>query len=159
MHRVKAAGTGRVLLPRGVLRRTLGSLQRYGRRRLESHALWVGRVQDGAFAVVDAWFPRQRRTCCSYTVSEEEEFLINRRLDREGLIAACQVHTHPAAAYHSAIDGDGSALSLPGSLSVVVPNYGRIREGRISECAVYIYDGGSWSAMPEREVDRVFLMT
>ena len=156
MSRIKAAGTGRIVLPRGVLDRTLAVLRGQGDRGLESHALWVGRRQNGSFVIVDAWFPRQRRTPCSYTVSESEEFRINRRLNAAGLVAMCQVHTHPAAAYHSSIDDGGSALSLPGSLSVVVPDYGRVRGGCLSGCAVYVFDGKDWLAMPGSEVERAF---
>lgn len=154
-----AAGTGSIVLPRDVLDRTLAALREQGDRGLESHALWVGRVRDGQFTIVDAWFPRQRRTPCSYTVSEPEEFRVNKRLNAAGLVAMCQVHTHPAEAYHSPIDNEGSALSLPGSLSVVVPNYGRVRDGGLSGCAVYKYDGGRWLAMPSREVKRTFRVT
>ena len=159
MPGARAAGAGVVALPRGVLDRTLAALKEQGDRGLESHALWVGRMRGGQFAIADVWFPRQRRTPCSYTVSEPEEFRLNKRLNAAGLVAMCQVHTHPAGAYHSAIDDKGSALSLPGSLSVVVPNYGRMRSGGLSGCAVYIYDGGRWLAMPNREVERTFLVT
>lgn len=155
----KAAGKGRIMIPLRVLDRTLAALRKHGDRGLEAHALWVGRPRNGSFAVTDVWFPRQRRTCCSYEVSESEEFRINRKLDSMGLTAMCQVHTHPAGAYHSAIDDEGSALSLPGSLSVVVPNYGRIRARSLSECAVYMYDGARWSAMPGGEVRRTFQVT
>lgn len=155
----EAAGARSVVLPRAVLDRTLAALREQGDRGLESHALWVGRMRDGAFTVVDAWFPRQRRTFCSYTVSEADEFRVNVRLNAAGLVAMCQVHTHPAAAYHSPIDDEGSALSLPGSLSVVVPNYGRVRGGGLSGCAVYKYDGGRWIAMPSSEVKRAFQVT
>ena len=159
MPRVKAAGTGLVTLPRDILDRTLAALGEQGDRRLESHALWAGRVRDGSFAVLDVVIPRQRRTSCSYLVSEPEEFRINKALNEAGMVAMCQVHTHPSAAYHSPMDDAGSALSLPGSLSVVVPNYGRVRGGGLSECAVYIYDGGRWHAMPSSEVERTFQVT
>ena len=159
MRSAMAAGTGRVILPRRVLDKTLAVLCEYGSRRLESHALWVGTRRNGSFEVRDAWFPEQSRSWCSYTVSEEEEFRINRNLNRNGLIAMCQVHTHPAAAYHSEIDDEGSALSLPGSLSVVVPNYGRARGIGLSGCRVYIFDGRNWSAMQEEEAEWTFQVT
>lgn len=159
MPAAKAAGRGRVRIPLGVLDRTLAALKGHGDMGLEAHALWVGRPRDGSFAVTDVWFPRQRRMRCSYEVAEAEEFRINRMLDRRGLATMCQVHTHPAGAYHSAVDDAGSALSLPGSLSVVVPNYGRIRGSDLSECAVYMYDGACWHAMPGGEVRRTFQVT
>ena len=159
MPEAGALRTGSIVLPRDVLGRTLAALRKQGDKGLESHALWVGRVRDGQFTIVDAWFPRQRRTPYSYTVSEPEEFRVNRDLNAAGLVAMCQVHTHPAAAYHSPIDDEGSALSLPGSLSVVVPNYGRVHNDGLAGCAVYKYDGGRWLEMLSREVERAFRVT
>ena len=159
MHAAKAAGTGRILLPRNVLGKTLAVLKGYGDRHLESHALWAGRELGDSFDICSVWFPKQSRSSCSYMVSEAEEFRINKRLNAEGLVAMCQIHTHPAAAYHSGIDNEGSALSLPGSLSVVVPNYGRVYGDGLSECKVYICDGQYWFAMADSEVRQTFQVT
>ena len=143
----------------GVVNRTFGFLQRYGECELESHALWVGRLSGRSFSVTEAWFPEQTNTHVSYEVSEEEEFNINKRLHDNGLVAMCQIHTHPARAFHSTTDDEGSALSLPGSLSIVIPDYGFVEQDRPSLWKVYVLRKGRWSAMNRREVEETFRIT
>lgn len=149
----------KVSLTYDVLKRTFSFLRGYGERGLESHALWVGHLSARSFSVVEAWFPEQKNTCASYEVSEEEEFNINKRLHDNGLVAMCQIHTHPGSAFHSLVDDEGSALSLPGSLSIVIPDYGFIEMDQLSLWKVYALVEGSWRAMKKCEVRRTFQIT
>ena len=148
-----------VTLTHNVLKQTFSFLQRYGEQGLESHALWVGHLSDRSFSVAEAWFPEQKNTCVSYEVSEEEEFNINKRLHDNGLVAMCQIHTHPSSAFHSSIDDEGSALSLPGSLSIVIPDYGFIELEQLDLWKVYALVEGSWHAMKRCEVSKTFQIT
>lgn len=145
-------------MPRRVLDRTVGVLWSHGRRALECHALWVGRMSRGAFEVSDVWVPEQRRTPISYEVGEREVFRINKALYDAGLTCMCQVHTHPGVAFHSEIDDRGSELALPGSLSVVIPNYGRAGSGATSGWRVYVYDGRRWTGMTKREAEEALVL-
>lgn len=153
-----AADAARVVLPRSVLDRTMGALRNHGKRMLECHALWVGRMSPGAFEVSDVWIPEQRCTPLSYEVGEREVFRINKALYDAGLTCMCQVHTHPGAAFHSEIDDQGSELALPGSLSVVIPNYGRAGRGATAGWRVYVYDGRRWTGMARREAEEAFAL-
>lgn len=148
----------KVSLAADVVDRTFGFLRRYGEKNMEAHALWVGRLSGSRFSVADAWFPKQKNTCVSYEVSEEEEFNINKQLHGRGLVAMCQIHTHPTRAFHSTIDDVGSALSLPGSLSIVIPDYGLAGQDP-SLWKVYALVRGRWHALSEREVDETFQIT
>ena len=152
------AAAARVVLPRRVLDRTLGALRNHGQRMLECHALWVGCMSQGAFEVSDVWMPEQHCTPFSYEVDEREVFRINKALHDAGLTCMCQVHTHPGAAFHSEIDDQGSELALPGSLSVVIPNYGRGGSGTTADWRVYVYDGRLWAGMTRREVKEAFAL-
>ena len=145
----------RVDLPRDILQTTFGFLRERGSRGFESHALWAGTLSKGTFAVSCAVFPAQLCSPISYEVPQEEEFRINRRLNRQGLVAMCQIHTHPGRAFHSRIDDEGSALFLPGSLSVVVPRYGAEGTGEPAAWAVYEL-GRRWRRLRKRASGRMF---
>ena len=41
-------------------------------------------------------------------------------------MAIAQIHTHPRDAFHSSTDNEWPSVILPGSISVVIPNYGFI---------------------------------
>lgn len=143
-------------ITKSILNSTFEFLQKYGQEDLESHALWVGQKTDTVFRVSDVWFPKQTNTPISYEVPEEEEFRINKKLNNESLILMCQIHTHPGDAFHSNTDDEGSALVLPGSLSIVIPDYGFIQKDDFSRWEVYIFDGTHWCRLRRKEVDELF---
>lgn len=149
-------GTPAVRLPRGVFEKTIAGLREFGKRGLERHALWVGREEGGTFAVKEVVFPEQQNTGFSYEVSDEEMFRVCRDAGRQGMAVMCQVHTHPGRAFHSPIDSEGSALALPGSLSVVVPDYAEGNAGEPSKWAAYVFDGSTWRRLRPKEVRRAF---
>ena len=145
----------RVDLPRDVLQTTFSFLREHGSLGFESHALWAGTLSRGTFAVSCVLFPRQLCTPASYEVPQEEEFRINRLLNRRGLVAMCQIHTHPGRAFHSRTDDGGSALALPGSLSVVVPDYGAAGTDEPAAWAVYEL-GRRWRRLRGGRAGRMF---
>ena len=144
-----------ICIPAQVLDSTFNFLQKYGRKRLESHAIWVGKKTDTTFDVLDAWFPDQSNSATSYVVSAIEEFKINVKLYSQKLIAIAQIHTHPGLAFHSSIDDEGSELVLPNSLSIVIPNFGFIKKDDLARWEVYWYTGHSWKHLSDREVCKI----
>ncbi len=143
-------------ITKSILNSTFEFLQGHGQRDLESHALWVGQKTDAVFRVSDVWFPEQTNTPISYEVPEEEEFRINKKLNDESLAVMCQIHTHPSYAFHSNTDDEGSALVLPGSLSIVIPDYGFIQKDDFSMWEVYVFDGTHWCHLRREEVNELF---
>ena len=152
----QGGGIPAVRLPRDVLVETIDGLREFGKRGRERHALWAGREEDGAFAVCEVVFPNQQSTAASYEVSDQEMFRVCRDAGRSGMAVMCQVHTHPARAFHSRVDNEGSALALPGSLSVVIPNYAEGRADEPSGWAAYVFDGSVWRRLRPKEVKRAF---
>ena len=144
-----------VNIPIKVLDSTFNFLQKYGRKQLESHAIWVGKKTDTAFDVLDAWFPVQINSVISYEVPEEEEFRINVKLHRQKLITIAQIHTHPCYAFHSRTDDEGSELVLLDSLSIVIPNFGFIKKDDLTQWKVYRYTGKSWEYLHDQEVNKI----
>lgn len=138
-----------------VLESTFNFLHEYGHEHLEAHAIWVGKKTDMVFDVLDVWFPVQINSAVSYEVPEKEEFRINVELNRQKLIAIAQIHTHPDSAFHSIIDDEGSELTLPGSLSIVIPNFGFIKQDDLSLWKVYRYTGKSWEQLSDQGVAKI----
>ena len=159
MNDASLAKVSRIKIPRQVINETLDFLQKHGNKHVESHALLVGKEAARVFSVSDVWFPKQRGTSCYYEVPEEEVFQINKRLNLERKTAICQVHTHPCGAFHSGIDDDGSALMLPGSVSIVIPNFGFVPREELNRWEVYRLEDGIWQHISEREVKRLFRIT
>lgn len=146
----------KIKIPEKILDSTFDFLRKNGTENLESHALWVGKENNHIFPISDVWFPKQFNSSISYEVPEDEEFLINRRLYKENLEATSQIHTHPASAYHSSVDDEGSEMVLPGSLSIVIPNFGFIKNDNFSMWKVYRYNGNTWSHVSKQEVMKLF---
>ncbi|MEM3159460.1 MAG: hypothetical protein QXJ74_01620 [Nitrososphaera sp.] len=132
-------------LTRPILSKTFEFLRMHGKHGNESHALWVGENYDGVLKVSDVWFPQQYNSPIEYVVPEEEIHRLNVKLNQSGLAALAQIHTHPGEAFHSSVDNDGSALLvLPGVFSIVIPDYGFVKEDDPGIWALYQYDGRRW---------------
>lgn len=145
-----------VQVPRKVLNSTFEFLRKYGKYSLESHALWVGNDESNIFCVSDVWFPKQYNSSISYEVPEKEVHRINVELNELDLTAIAQVHTHPSSAFHSCTDDHWSMLVLPGSFSIVIPNYGFIKEDNLNEWSIYRYNGREWLNVYKKEVKVLF---
>lgn len=61
---------------------------------------------------------------------------------------AARIHSHPGAAFHSAIDDDNPGLRYEGALSIVVPFYGLGLRAGLGACDVFVRRGRRWQALP-----------
>jgi hypothetical protein len=75
-------------------------------------------------------------------------FALNRDCYDHGELLAAQIHAHPGSAYHSDADDALALVRLPGSLSIVVPDFARgpLRRRRWSVHRRNL--DGSWSPLP-----------
>jgi len=88
--------------------------------------------------------PRHSAHAGGYDVDGAWQNQLWLRLAREGRRLLAQVHTHPAAAYHSRRDDLMAAQQTPGFLSLVVPEFAL---GDVSLRATYLAEraaDGSW---------------
>ena len=131
-------------------------MQHNGSQGNESHALLVGTKSQEIFSISDVWFPEQTVSPVSYEVPEEEEFRINVELNKQKLTVIAQIHTHPGDAFHSSTDDDWPSIALPGSLSIVIPDFGFIDITNLDDWEVFQYDGKCWRHMSKKEVNELF---
>ena len=132
-----------MLLPEAVRDSTLSLLRSFGTRRAphEGVVYWLGIETPCPVAVIQALAPN--------ATTGPGYFQTTSRANAEAIGAACelglaivaQVHSHPRGwAEHSEGDDERALKPYPGSLSVVVPHYGRGR-GDPSGWGVYRWNG------------------
>jgi len=138
-----------------VLDKTFEFLQNLGKKKLEAHALWIGKEND-SFMINDVVIPKQNNGMINFEVNPQEIHRINVLVNQKGLQLIAQIHTHPYDAFHSEIDDEGAILLLPGSLSIVIPNFGFIDKEDFGQWAVYCFDGKEWKEVDEKEVRESF---
>jgi hypothetical protein len=106
----------------GMLAVTFEHLRRCGAGRRECVVLWAGAV--AAPAQVDhVIHPRHTATAvqCDFDPAWIGECW--RELADSARTIRAQVHTHPGAAYHSALDDHFALVHTPGYLSLVIPRF------------------------------------
>ncbi|MFQ5981431.1 MAG: hypothetical protein ACE5OZ_25085 [Candidatus Heimdallarchaeota archaeon] len=147
----------KVVIPHVILERTFQFFQRFGNEYLEAFALWVGEEKEKRFEIKEVWFPEQRNGCITYDIPSTEVHRINVKLNREKYSAIAQLHTHPGAAFHSSVDDEFAILAIPGSLSIVIPDFGFLSSTKdLDQWVVYKLIDNSWIAQSETEVRGLF---
>jgi hypothetical protein len=80
-------------------------------------------------------------------------FRVNRELHQRGLTLAGQIHGHPTDAYHSGLDDAWAIATLPGSISVVVPDFARDGRASLPKSEVFRLDEDEqWRPFPPERV-------
>ena len=123
-----------------------------GRRGYESFVLWSGTRDDDTFTVAEVHVPKQMSYkldagLCVH-VDGSELHRLNVWLYETQQVIGVQVHSHPRSAYHSETDDTFPIATLKGSLSIVLPFFGR--DGwESSDIAAYRLGSGGWIEVTE----------
>ena len=113
----------------------------------ESFVLWSGTRNDESFTVAKVHVPEQTSykslSGLCVRVNGSELHRLNMWLYEARQIIGVQIHSHPTYAYHSVTDDTYPIATLEGSLSIVLPFFGR--DGwASSEIAVYRLGLDGW---------------
>ena len=134
------------------IRDTVAALRSAGQHGYESFVLWSGTYDDDTFTVAQVHVPEQT----SYkldpglcvTIDGSELHRLNVWLYEARQVIGVQVHSHPREAYHSDTDDAYPIATLEGSLSIVLPFFGR--DGWESrEIAVYCLGQDGWGELTD----------
>ena len=102
-------------------------LRQSGRRGHEGVGFWVGEPVGTQFEVRAAYIPKQHAGGldggCLVLIEGDELFAMNVWLHSHRMTIIAQLHSHPAAAYHSDTDEDFPVMTREGGLSIVIPDY------------------------------------
>ena len=146
-----------ILLPINVLEETLRTFKEYGKECLEAFAMWVGKEKNTNFIIKDVWIPTQYNTILSYYVPDIDVHKINVEMNKKEYSAIAQLHSHPENAFHSCIDDNNSILTLPGSFSIVVPDFGNISiRDSLNKMVVYRLINEEWVLQSKIKVNKLF---
>jgi hypothetical protein len=114
-----------LLVPRTIATATLAHLRAGGTRDCEEFAFWSGHVAAARIGVVSrAFHPRTTRGHGHVLIDDDAQLLTMIDLVHEhNELVLCQLHTHPADAWHSPADDQGAFTDEPGFLSLVLPSF------------------------------------
>ena len=129
------------------IHKTVKAMRSAGRDGYELFVLWSGWVDNSIFIVDTVHVPRQTsyklESGLCVRVDGDELHNLNVWLYRSQQIIGVQVHSHPTDAYHSVTDDAYPIATLEGSLSVVLPYFGRDGWESVG-IATYRLESGDW---------------
>ena len=122
-------GVRRFRIPASALRGTVEAIRSAGQEGYELFVIWSGTRDDDVFTVAKVHIPDQVSykldTGLCVRIDGSELHRLNVWLYEAQQVIGVQVHSHPADAYHSDTDGTYPVATLDGSLSIVLPFFGR----------------------------------
>lgn len=129
------------------VRETVDAIQSAGQEGCELFVVWSGTSDGDAFNVAEVHIPRQTsyrlESGLCVMVDGSELHRLNMWLYEANQVVGVQIHSHPTDAYHSDTDDAYPVATLEGSVSIVLPFFGR--EGWESDSiAAYRLIRGDW---------------
>lgn len=150
-------------VPGQLVQHTINHLRNVGRRGFEGIALWAGMREYEHFYVTHSITPAQKlihnsgHVCVS--VGAEELHRLNVWLYENKRMLIAQIHSHPGEAYHSDTDDEFPIATVVGSLSLVVPDFGR-NPFSLENCAVYrLNNRARWNELSLKEIYELIKIT
>lgn len=149
-----------VEIPASLLGDTLRRLRETGMSGREMFVFWAGAISGSTALVKSVVVPWQstynRGGMCWVDVPAVEVKKMMLDLSTSELTLIGQVHSHPGRAFHSDRDDALSIARLPGSLSVVVPNFARAPFSSVTQFACYRRTvNGQWRRMEDGEAQQL----
>ncbi|MEA3189775.1 MAG: hypothetical protein QOD77_357 [Thermoplasmata archaeon] len=127
-------------------------LQQAGSQGVECLVLLAGKPIDSKTLLLDmVYVPEQHATALSVRLSPGSLIPIHQDLADTGRLIAIQIHTHPGHAFHSDTDDADDTVTQEGSISIVVPCFGRFGLKNWPHCVGYIRDRSGWGRTLESE--------
>ena len=140
-------GVRRFRIEASAIRETEGAIRSAGQDGYELFVVWSGTRDDDTFTVNKVHVPDQTSykldagLCVKIDGSELHR--LNVWLFETRQIIGVQVHSHPTDAYHSDTDDTYPIATLAGSLSIVLPFFGRDGFGS-NDIATYRLGRDGW---------------
>ncbi|MCI0724484.1 MAG: hypothetical protein L0338_36800 [Acidobacteria bacterium] len=135
-----------------VIQETYQHLKQEGMNDREGLVYWAGWYLDGVCVVTSALVPRGKSRYGGVQVPTDEMIRAANLLRKLDLLLVAQIHTHPGDHGHSPGDDVSAVSSLPGFLSIVVPNFARKASLDLEECYFHRYLGkGRWQELSGEE--------
>jgi len=137
------------------IRQTVEHLQQAGREHKECVVLWLAGDEARTLHVQAVFKPEQTARADIFRIPPSAMRDLISTLRSRQLIIAAQVHSHPAAAFHSPADDAWAIVRHVGALSLVLPDFGlRTDEPSfMTDMRLYRLDETNrWLEVPDAEV-------
>ena len=140
-------GVQRFRIQASAIRETVEAIRSAGQDGYELFVIWSGQCDDDTFTVAKVHIPDQTSykldTGLCVRIDGSELHRLNVWLYEAQQVIGVQVHSHPTDAYHSETDDTYPIATLEGSLSIVLPFFGRAG-WESSDIAVYRLEQDEW---------------
>ena len=137
----------RFRVPASAIRDTEEAIRSAGQDGYELFVIWSGTRDGDTFTVAKAHIPAQTSykldSGLCVRIDGSALHRLNVWLYEARQVIGAQIHSHPAAAYHSTTDDAYPIATLDGSLSIVLPFFGRDGWGS-SDIAAYRLGRDGW---------------
>jgi hypothetical protein len=144
---VTLRGVRRFRIEARAIRETEEAIRAAGQDGYELFVVWSGTRDVDTFTVDKVHVPEQTSyklgTGLCVRIDGSELHRLNVWLHEAQQVIGVQVHSHPEDAYHSYTDDTYPIATLEGSLSIVLPSFGRDGWGS-SDIAAYRLERGLW---------------
>ena len=122
-------GVRRFRVQASAIRDTVAAIQTAGQDGYELFVVWSGTRDEDIFTVAKVHIPEQtsykQGSGLCVRVDGAELHRLNVWLYEAQQVIGVQIHSHPSGAYHSETDDTYPIATLDGSLSIVLPFFGR----------------------------------
>jgi len=142
-----------LVLPALVLSDTLDMLRAGGRLGHERVALWLAPASPAAVGISEVYEPEQETARDYFHLPPASLKALMSRLRAGRMKVAAQIHTHPAAAFHSEADARWAIVRHVGALSLVLPRFAEATTLAtfVTEVKTYeLAEGGEWILTPNQ---------
>lgn len=136
----------RYRVSQSVVKATFEYFRHCGAGQRECQALWISSWKERAI-ISEVIHPQHSSTAVGFQLDDDWMTELWARLALHDKGVCIQVHTHPGAAFHSAIDDAFPIIRSAGFLSLVIPNFGLGSIGFDKAFLAEIQVDGGWSAV------------
>lgn len=108
-----------ITCPSQMVDHTLAHLKEAGKRDCECVVLWLGQRADDCVQIQQTYLPMQKAKSDMFWIPPDGMADLQRLLRSHRYMVAAQVHSHPAAAFHSLADDRWAIIRHENALSLV----------------------------------------
>jgi hypothetical protein len=155
-------GIQKWIIPKQIIDETIFAVKEKGHHGYELFVFWAGKkIEQHSFEVTELLIPKQTGYKSPQgawvDIPGDELNRLNMYLYKHKLSMPIQVHSHPGRAYHSQRDNEKSVLIFPGSISMVIPNFGKLAFKSFADWAIYQKSNG-WEQVAPQKARTLFII-
>lgn len=146
------------VITRDVITSTKEFMVKMGKRHLEGLVFWSGILENDTAFIRRMICPQNISTSISAHTTNQGLSYLREILRENNEFLFMQVHSHPAAAFHSFTDNNEAISFKKGFISIVVPYFGENMDN-MNTWAIFEYtDSFRWRKLGYKEISKRFIL-